>query len=86
MANECTIMMVNVLRIVPPREEVLLQPHQGLQGAADVNGKCKYTFFFHRKGFSQEPRIDLLLRPDTAGPGRPEVNAGVGGKASNNDK
>jgi len=24
-------------------------------------------------------------RPDTAGPGRPEVNAGVGGKASNND-
>ena len=82
MANE-TIM--NILRIVPPREEVLLQPHQGLQGA-DVNGKFKYTFFFHRKGFSQEPRIDLLLRPDTAGPGRPEVNAGVGGKASNNDK
>ena len=45
-----------------------------------------YFFFFHRKGFSQELRIDLLLRPDTAGPGRPEVNAGVGGKASNNDK
>ena len=85
MANETIIMMVNILRIVPPREEVLLQPHQGLQGA-DVNGKFKYTFFFHRKGFSQEPRIDLLLRPDTAGPGRPEVNAGVGGKASNNDK
>ena len=84
MANECTIMMMNVLRIVPPREEVLLQPHQGLQGA-DVDGKFKYTFFY-RKGFSQEPRIDLLFRPDTAGPGRPEVNAGVGGKASNNDK
>ena len=85
MANETTIMMVNILRIVPPREEVLLQPHQGLQGAADVDAKCKYTFF-HRKGFSQELRIDLLVRPDTAGPGRPEVNTGVGGKASNNDK
>ena len=85
MANETTIMMMNVLRIVPPREEVLLQPHQGLQGAADVNGKCK-LIFFHRKGFSQELRIDLLFRPDTAGPGRPEVNTGVGGKASNNDK
>ena len=48
--------------------------------------KMQIYFFFHRKGFSQEPRIDLLLRPDTAGPGRPEVNAGVGGKASNNDK
>ena len=85
MANETIIMMVNILRIVPPREEVLLQLRQGLQGAADVNGKFKYTFF-HREGFPQEPRIDLLLRPDTAGPGRPEVNAGVGGKASNNDK
>ena len=79
------MMIVNVLRIVPLREEVLLQPHQGLQGAADVDGKFKYTFFY-RKGFSQELRIDLLFRPDTAGPGRPEVNAGVGGKASNNDK
>ena len=85
MANETTKMMMNVLRIGPPREEVLLQPHQGLQGAADVNGKCK-LIFFHRKGFSQELRIDLLFRPYTAGPGRPEVNAGVGGKASNNDK
>ena len=84
MANETTKMMMNVLRIVPPHEEVLLQPHQGLQGA-DVNGKFKYTFFY-RKGFSQELRIDLLFRPDTAGPGRPEVNTGVGGKASNNDK
>ena len=84
MANETTMMIVNVLRIVPLREEVLLQPHQGLQGA-DVDGKFKYTFFY-RKGFSQELRIDLLFRPDTAGPGRPEVNAGVGGKASNNDK
>ena len=85
MANETTMMIVNVLRIVPLREEVLLQLHQGLQGAADGDGKFKYTFFY-RKGFSQELRIDLLFRPDTAGPGRPEVNTGVGGKASNNDK
>ena len=45
MANETTIMMVNVPRIVPPREELLLQLHQGLQGAADGDGKFKYTFF-----------------------------------------
>ena len=84
MANETTKMMMNVLRIVPPREEVLLQPHQGLQGA-DVDGNSNILFFY-RKGFSQELRIDLLFRPDTAGPGRPEGNTGVGGKASNNDK
>ena len=52
MANKTTIMMMNVLRIVPPREEVLLQPHQGLQGA-DVNGKFKYTFFLQKRFFSR---------------------------------
>ena len=57
MANETIIMMVNILRIVPPREEVLLQPHQGLQGAADVNGKCKYTFFSIEKVFLKNPEL-----------------------------
>ena len=28
----------------------------------------------------------MMCRPDTAGPGRPEVNAGVGGKASSNGR
>ena len=57
MANETIIMMVNILRIVPPREEVLLQLHQGLQGAADVDGKFKYTFFSAEKVFLKNSEL-----------------------------